>query len=101
MSVIRGVLIVAVLCIFVGIVGTTYIWLESSSVATDEYTHAWKIHFKSRGGGDYVSEVYLSDKQDSSYKTLNALQDGGIWGVIGIVVVLGVMKFANKDRGSA
>jgi len=75
-------------------IGTTYIWLNSSSVATDEYTHARNIHFKARIGRDY----YVSD---STYKTLNTIQDGGILALIGTVAVLGLMKVANKDGGNA
>lgn len=46
MNIIRGLLIVAALCLFVGVIGVSHIWLRSSNVATDVYTHPIAWHAK-------------------------------------------------------
>jgi hypothetical protein len=94
MRAIRGLLITATVCFFVGLIGTSYIWLRSSSVATDQYTHHYNMHFK---GGTQPYYFYLSDEQDSSYKMLNTLLEVGLWSLIGLAVVMRLMQVANKN----
>jgi hypothetical protein len=96
MKILRWAFLLALLCFFVGMLGAISIWMDSSAMPTDQYTHRYEMHM-SRWNND-MRAFYMTDEQESSFGMLSSLMYVGLWSVFGVVIAMKVIRVAAKDR---
>jgi hypothetical protein len=98
MKLIRVLAYAAAFTMILGILGSTYIWLTSSGVATEEYKHAYGVHYKETREPRIF---YLTDKQKAQYQTFEGLQNYGLGCTLALADLIWLWKGFNKDGGNA
>jgi len=84
--------ILAALAACVGVAGMVWVWLTSSRIRTDEYTHLYGL--RARGTKDFFSiQFYLSDQQVVAYQTFEAIMN---YGAVAILCLAGFVWVLQK-----
>lgn len=96
MQILRGLFLLALLCFLVGASGAVYIWMRSSDVPTEQYTHHYEMSMDR--WNTEIRPFYMTDEQERSFGSFSSLMYVGLWSVFGVVVAMKVIGVASKNR---
>src|SRR4051812_49374912 len=94
MKLLKLLFVAAALTIMVGVVGNFYIWLTSSSVKTEQYSHPFGARFR---GMTEPRTLYVTDKQAATIRTFDALQEYGLGFGLGLAALMWLWYRLNKN----
>src|SRR5215213_11566874 len=85
----------AAVAMLVGLCGTTWVWLMSSSVRTDEYTHAYILKGKIT---TIFNPFYLTDAQNATYWMFDAILKYGVVVCLCVAAFIWILQEINNRK---
>jgi hypothetical protein len=96
MQILRGLFLLAILCFLIGASGDVYIWMRSSDVPTDQYTHHYEMSLDR--WNNEIRPFYMTDEQERSFGSFKSWMYGGMFSAFGLLIAVKVIGGATKNR---
>ena len=94
MKLMKSLFIAAAFAIMVGVVGNFYVWLTSSSVKTEQYSHTYSTKFR---GWTEPRTFYVTESQAEAIRAFEVFQGYGLGFCLGCAALMWLLYRLNKN----